>query len=220
MSTRAIIGRVNDDGSDGWKGRYHHWDGYPRGLGQRLWELWLTHFKGDTAAMTKFLIDDHPAGWSSLLVCDMTKPAGFREMGVVHPGEPQKDDFRDSNAYWDAHRVWEAEQGPQCYCHGDRQESASALETSEQGADTWCEYAYIFNEKTNRMFIFLHAQSAWHFVTSIAYEDNVLDGFWEAVEEKCGKMIDRRYGEATDDDVAEADAALREFHKTEADYAD
>jgi endonuclease/exonuclease/phosphatase family metal-dependent hydrolase len=187
MSTRAIIGRVNADGSDGWAGRYHHWDGYPSGLGQRLYFLWLTHFVGDTAAMTKYLIDDHPAGWSTILTGDFNQPAGFLEYGVEHEGEPPRNDF-------DAHRKWEEAQGPQCYCHGDRHEEASPLETSEQGADTWCEYAYIFNEKKHVMYIFTHLRGKWYSLASVRYTSNRLPEYWKTLEAKERKLRDKVYG--------------------------
>lgn len=199
MSTRAIIGRVNADGSDGWAGRYHHWDGYPYGLGRRLWELWHGHFQGDTAAMTKYLIDDHPAGWSTILVCDFNQPAGFREMGVKHEGEPERNDFHGPNAfenYYKAKAAWEAAQGPQCYCHGDRHEEASALETSEQGADSWCEYAYIFNEAKHIMFIFAHFRGRWYSVASVRYNAKADDAYWQRMEKKVSSIGDKLYTDA------------------------
>lgn len=187
MGTRAIIGRVNDDGTDGWKGRYHHWDGYPTGLGRRLWELWLIHFKGDTAAMMKFLIDDHPAGWSTILVGDFNQPAGFHEYGVQHEGEPPTSDF-------DAHRAWEEAQGPQCYCHGDRHEGPMQLETSEMALSTWCEYAYIFNEANHVMYILAHLRGKWHSIASVRFTDTVREGYWKTVEAKVSKLANRLYG--------------------------
>lgn len=64
MSTRGGIARKN---GTGFKGVYHHWDGYPSGLGKMLFELRSTwRFMGDTKKMVEFLIEAHPAGWSSI----------------------------------------------------------------------------------------------------------------------------------------------------------
>ena len=63
MSTRSVIARK--DGLT-FKGVYHHWDGYPSGLGATLFGLRNGQYKGDTQAMLKALIDEHPAGWSTL----------------------------------------------------------------------------------------------------------------------------------------------------------
>ena len=36
MSTRSLIARKTEDG---FEGTYHHWDGYPTGLGYTLWYM-------------------------------------------------------------------------------------------------------------------------------------------------------------------------------------
>ena len=63
MSTRSCIARGT---VDSFTGVYHHWDGYPSGLGAEIWKLFHKKYKGNEAKMLKALIDDHPAGWSSL----------------------------------------------------------------------------------------------------------------------------------------------------------
>jgi hypothetical protein len=54
----------------------------------------------DTDAMLSCLLDDHPAGWSSIVQADFAQPAGF------------------------------GSEGPQCYCHGQRSESGQILTQS------------------------------------------------------------------------------------------
>lgn len=76
MSTRSAIARCNKTfaTTGGFKGVYHHWDGYPDGLGQTLFLAYkgetgtpdLDQFKGDLEGLLKYLIDEHPAGWSSI----------------------------------------------------------------------------------------------------------------------------------------------------------
>jgi len=68
MATRALIGRLT-----GWnspypmgEGVYHHWDGYPAGLGALLFRLFREEYKGDMERMLKEIVDSHPGGWSYL----------------------------------------------------------------------------------------------------------------------------------------------------------
>lgn len=76
MGTRSVIARP--DGT-GFKGVYHHWDGYPSGVGATLFLARRAFFDGDTEAMLRFLIDEHPAGWSSINGADLRLETGFRE---------------------------------------------------------------------------------------------------------------------------------------------
>ena len=122
MSTRASIARLTCVSPVKWAGRYHHWDGYPSGLGATLWKLYHGHFKRDLDPMLKVLLDDHPAGWSSLNSTDFDQEPGFAE---------PLDSTNQS-----------ADQ-PQCYCHGDRQEE-DWLVTDENASGSGCEWAYVF----------------------------------------------------------------------------
>ena len=122
MSTRAAIARLTCVSPVKWAGRYHHWDGYPSGLGTTLWKLYHGHFNCDLDAMLKVLLDDHPAGWSSLHAADFDQQPGFAEP------------LNSSNQSTDQ---------PQCYCHGDRQET-EWLVTDENASGSGCEWAYAF----------------------------------------------------------------------------
>lgn len=123
MGTRAVIARKT--GESTFAGRYHHWDGYPSGLGATLWTLYRGHFKRDLGAMLRYLLDDHPAGWSTINGADMTQPAGYEESGFTT-------------------------KGPHCYCHGGRHEPAWEC-TSANAAGSGCEWAYVFDESANVM---------------------------------------------------------------------
>ncbi|RKG71235.1 hypothetical protein D7V80_02475 [Corallococcus sp. CA054B] len=46
-----------------WRGVYHHWDGYPSGLGQHLMAR-VQRAQGDMQAVVRQLIDEAPWGWS------------------------------------------------------------------------------------------------------------------------------------------------------------
>lgn len=64
MSTRSAIARPT--GPATFEGVYHHWDGYPSGVGKTLFDAFNGHFAGDLDAMLTLLIDDHPGGWSTI----------------------------------------------------------------------------------------------------------------------------------------------------------
>ncbi len=73
MSTRSMIARKTEEG---FQGVYHHWDGYPSALGHTLWQL---YHQGDRNlnGMLALLIDEHPAGWSSINGVDWDQPIGY-----------------------------------------------------------------------------------------------------------------------------------------------
>jgi len=68
MSTPAAIARWTNRTSHEWAGRYHHWDSYPSALGATLFDLVRHRTLGDLATTLRVLIDDHPAGWSTIRV--------------------------------------------------------------------------------------------------------------------------------------------------------
>ncbi len=80
MATRAIIAYTVPPQHESWQGVYHHFDGYPSGLGRALQQLYQGHFQRDSARMIQALILDHPAGWSNCAGdWDQFKPIGFTE---------------------------------------------------------------------------------------------------------------------------------------------
>ena len=72
--------------------------------------------------MLKVLLDDHPAGWSSLHAADLDQQSGF--------AEPLGSSIQSADQ-------------PQCYCHGDRQEEEWLI-TDENASGSDCEWAYAF----------------------------------------------------------------------------
>jgi len=128
MSTRSVIARPT---AAGFQGRYVHWDGYPSGVGRQIYGLFQGHFGKDFDRLQRVLLDEHPAGWSSLSG-DWTKAPGFAE------------DPRNTDGPGKADDLSHAEDGPTCYCHGERQEQA--YEVSQ--ANAWgsgCEYVYVLH---------------------------------------------------------------------------
>jgi len=127
MSTRGCIARKT---KNGFTGAYHHFDSYPTALGKTLYELYNGYFKKDLVKMLGFLIDEHPAGWSTINDTDFNKSAGYCEFDLIKPKE----------------------KGPQCYCHGTRKEKAWRV-TEKNAAGSGCEYAYVFDGEENKMFV-------------------------------------------------------------------
>ena len=125
MSTRAIIARQQ---GDGWEGRYHHFDGYPRGLGATLYALYHGHFQRDIDGMLAVLIDEHPAGWSSIHDADWSQPPAFQPFDAPSP------------------------RAPSCYCHGARHEAAD-LRTPD-APDHFEEWLYVLSPVGRTMSIF------------------------------------------------------------------
>jgi hypothetical protein len=125
MGTRGCIARVKGPGQ--FEGRYHHWDSYPTGLGATLYKAYHGHFKKDLPAMLKYLIDDHPAGWSTINKADFSQAPGYEEGGFET-------------------------KGPNCYCHGGRSDDAW-LVTQSNASDSGVEYTYAFDVEHNAMLV-------------------------------------------------------------------
>lgn len=160
MSTRSVIGRKT---ASGFTGVYHHWDGYPSGLGAQLFEVFNGYFKRDMPAMLKYLIDDHPAGWSTIVGADFTIAPGQRKRDEgpcalcgcpnwMHYTQyyashnlPTPPSFNGTSAHVFNHGYKESEtpQGPECY--PDR-EACIMDEASASGSG--CEWAYVFAGKS------------------------------------------------------------------------
>jgi len=124
MSTRALIARKTDNG---WEARYHHWDGYPAGLGKTLYDLHNGHFCGDAKKMLKVLIDEHEA-WSTINDADFNIEPGFNENAVIE--KPKR---------------------PQCYCHGDRSEGPFDLILNIDKDFGGAEYCYVIDSRMDTM---------------------------------------------------------------------
>lgn len=106
----------------GFEGRYHHWDSYPEGLGATLFHLAQPGgpFAGDLPRMLKVLLDDHPAGWSTINGKDFGLEPGYEGS--------QRESAR-----------------PECYCHGGRAEAEHTV-CEVNAAGCGCEYGYVFTE--------------------------------------------------------------------------
>jgi hypothetical protein len=128
LSTRSAIVRVTGEGK--FTGVYHHWDGYTEGLGQELWHLYRNRYNKNLDAMLKELIDDHPAGWSTLVGADWSKKIGYKEKREL------------------------ANNAPACYCHGDRNEKAQVI-NEKNASRCGCEWVYAFTREKNKDYMLI-----------------------------------------------------------------
>ena len=176
MSTRGVIARWSKDG--GFVGRYHHWDSYPSGLGKTLYE-WAQRMPLDR--MLRLLLDEHPAGWSTIVGTDPTLEPGYvgefnleRRCTVCgmkvwehyrqyygKDGRPELPEHfahvpEDVYLLTDHHpepEKFPTDRRPRCYCHGDRNEPGDDVVTEQDASARGCEYAYVFDEKARTMTI-------------------------------------------------------------------
>ena len=161
MSTRGAIARGD---ATKWTGVYHHGDSYPTTLGRTLWALYHGHFRGDQDAMMNHLIDDHPAGWSTIVDRDFglpvqRKPDMSTEVCLICGGanwEHYQQNYRHpelnvlglptppEDAMVLGHRPKAVTlNNPQCYCHG-RGSEPDLVVTQANASAMGVEYAYVF----------------------------------------------------------------------------
>lgn len=123
MSTRSVIARIGEHEGE-FSGVYVHSDGYPTGRGPLLFQMIREEFKGDLKAALRFIIDEHPAGWSSLI-------PEYRAC-FCHPRRAKnRTDFKNRQP-----------EPPQEFSH-----------KNVVKGDTDVEWLYIFDEEQNRLYI-------------------------------------------------------------------
>lgn len=131
MSTRAVIARTTQKG-EGFKGVYHHNDGYPRELGKYIIGLYK-YFHGDIEKMMHFIIDEHPAGWSTLDGDWKLKP-GYNENYRLPQTSPKQ-------------------RRAHCFCHGDRHYEENFYDDTMLSNMWDIEFLYVVNERNHEMFM-------------------------------------------------------------------
>ena len=97
--------------------------------------LYQSYFNRDLERMLKELIDDHPAGWSTINNADFSLVPSYIEISKKSEGS-----FTDEA------------KGPESYCHGDRSEGALVV-TEKNAADIGCEWVYAFNNKAEMILL-------------------------------------------------------------------
>ncbi|KKS89313.1 MAG: hypothetical protein UV64_C0007G0016 [Parcubacteria group bacterium GW2011_GWC1_43_11b] len=155
MSTRAAIARID---GDGWKGIFHHWDGYPSGLGKDIWNLVRGKFQGDIEAFLHYAIEEHPGGWEVISEGSFNDPEEFGE-AFLHG----------------------------CECHQKPYvPSRDVRKPLEEGASCdplFLEWIYILDPKSRSMTILSHqnrGQGYMHFIVDIVSFDEP-EPDWEEI---------------------------------------
>lgn len=120
MSTNGVIAKATQEG---FTGVYHHWDSYPEGLGKTLHELYNGHFDQDLNQMLDYLLGHV---WSTINESDFNLDPGFMNMGKTNFST-----YKDNP------------HGPECYCHGDRDEKFQTL--NQDQIEPWF-FVYVFDE--------------------------------------------------------------------------
>lgn len=146
MSTRSAIARCNKTfaKTGGFKGVYHHWDGYPSGLGKELFDAYkgttgtaeLDKFKGDLEGLLAYLIDEHPAGWSTIQAHE-----------CFYPEEHTKKRERGEPKNYGDRSVCNCTLWPEPYT--DKPWSV----TQKNASDSGCEWVYAFDVKNKKMYV-------------------------------------------------------------------
>lgn len=188
MSTRSIIARATGEAT--FQGVYHHWDGYPTGLGKYLTEILVGPFAGDLPRMLRTLIDEHPAGWSTIVHKDFTLTPGYTWEKVKHPSCEGKGDAEYCVAM-EVYRAMPDVRRPQCYCHGERSEEAQPFTERD---DTDAEWAYVFEEEERVLHVCYRAKRPesgecyWNDAGRVEL-DNASETNWTHIE--CGDNYER-----------------------------
>lgn len=169
MSTRGCIARlISKPGKKiRFSGSYNHWDSYPSGLGSTLFQLRNGHFKGNTLAMLKYLIDDHPRGWSTINDADFNLPAAPRpdNKTVICKHCPLPNWKHYAQYYVEENALWVEAGRPPCPSHSkgtylvsDHSPEAENIPhgpvcyegaepfvvTQKNASNSGCEYVYAF----------------------------------------------------------------------------
>ena len=172
MSTRSAIATIDADfaTTGNFTGRYHHWDGYPSGLGSGLYKMmngqnYLGKTIGSRDAVAKFLLQDHPAGFSSVngvhkFEADAENADNLGNCKYCwKPAMPKKKAARAAlekeykqYAYCDN----AGEPTIACFCHHGgvrRSDEPDNVVTQADASDAGCEWVYAFDLANAKMYV-------------------------------------------------------------------
>lgn len=176
MSTRSAIARP-DAGfaqTGDFTGRYHHWDGYPQGLGKTLYrtlnqknllgksiaKATKTSAKRNAVefreAVLHHLLDEHTGGFSSINGVHFTTPDPKNPKKCKHCWRdiPPKDEPHDKyGLYCNGHGKVE------CHCHPEsafadgRKPERDWTITHKNASECGCEWVYVVDAKAGKMYV-------------------------------------------------------------------
>jgi hypothetical protein len=111
------------------------------------------HSAGDPDAACRYLIDEHPGGWS-VLGGDFTVPAGYQ-------ARPDRQQLRD-----------------QCYCRGDRHEPPRPPLTDHAARHAFIDDAYVLEAEQLR--VLTNRAGGWRPVAAPAWTERP---DWDAIDQ-------------------------------------
>jgi len=153
MSTRAYISSTDSNGTT--TGVYHHWDGYPSGLGRTIYRAYQGHFRRDLDRMREYLLSHT---WSSIVNADFSKTPGYVNRSDLVQGIGLR---------------------PQCYCHGDRSEPCSTINPAD-AIDSGCEWRYELRSDSH-MAIYRAIRDVWYFVDDVRLNGPEPEPRWDRI---------------------------------------
>lgn len=162
MSTRSIVAVAE---GDGWKGQYHHSDGYPTGMGACLW-LGLKDKSDDELAAFFDTLNAHTSGWSEFQLRGDNGPTGV---------------------YLDTGRCY-------CHWEG-REETFDNTRTAEQPFGFREEYLYVISLHTRKMFIYDTHDEYDRLIGTADLQPDADEPDWELIEDKSREIINAKYAE-------------------------
>lgn len=177
MSTHGIIGYYTTMANRVWKGRYHHFDAYPTGLGSALWRHLHGHFKGDLKKFLKVLTEEHTS-WQT--ICHRQMSFKWR------PRYPESGVKKEIAETFKAC-------APECFCHGDSGVEMDDWLWSHQNAILGARWAYVFDRVRKVLHVFQRvmaidipskgkseAQPSWHLEAAMNLRG--LEPEWDVIE--------------------------------------
>jgi len=164
MSTRSIIGYVQKDGS--FRGVYSHWDGYPSGVGQAIFNAALQH---GIQAVTRHIVDDKVCGWSSLASwdCNLDHFVSFSDNDAI----TYEQRYVDNNDPYAGYAV---------YYDGSRADTT--FYNRDSAKQSWAKFLYLFDETENTLSIFVYEYGVERLICTlpVIVSTSVID--WQALD--------------------------------------
>lgn len=150
MGTRGVIAERH---GQSWRGRYHHWDSYPTGLGKSLWHVIPGVFGGNLEVALNFLLRQHTS-WSTIQGADWTKEAGYIEDAKCRKCGKKYESGHEEKTGHKFEWPRSSDSGPKCHCHGSRNEKSGKYIT--EGDDCGVEWAYVLDKKKATLTVLRH----------------------------------------------------------------
>ena len=160
MSTRSVIAVAESPMK--WEGKYHHWDGYPEGLGKAIMQA----YEGDVNELVRAFLNEEVHHWSTAVGYNMKLPVNHKPEGADVCAECGEVEWRHWKQNYEKHgekapdvedymvfghpfrdpyysgKLSKDLYGPVAHLKND--EGEEWICSSENASGSGCEYAYVF----------------------------------------------------------------------------